>query len=66
MIVPHGGGGAIDTIGRMLAEAMRGPIDQPVIVENVAGTSGTIGVGPVARAALTGTLSSLAIWPHMF
>ena len=38
---------------------MRGPIGQPVIVENVAGGSGNIGVGRVARASPDGYTLSL-------
>lgn len=47
MVVAFGPGGPSDVIGRILAEGRRG---QPVIVENVAGASGTIGTGRVARA----------------
>lgn len=62
MVVPYAAGGAIDTIGRILAEAMRGPIGQPVIIENVAGASGTIGVGRVARAAPDGYTFVIGNW----
>ena len=54
MVIPYAAGGGIDAIGRVLAEAMRRPIGQPVIIENVAGASGTIGVARVARAAPDG------------
>jgi tripartite-type tricarboxylate transporter receptor subunit TctC len=58
MIVPFAAGGPNDTIGRILAERMRAPLGQPVIVENVVGANGTIGVGRAARAAPDGyTLS---------
>jgi tripartite-type tricarboxylate transporter receptor subunit TctC len=50
MIVPSAAGGVIDTIGRIMAERMRRPLGQPVIVENVSGADGSIGVGRAARA----------------
>jgi tripartite-type tricarboxylate transporter receptor subunit TctC len=50
MIVPFPPGGNADVIGRVLAERMRVPLGQPVIVENVGGANGSIGVGRVARA----------------
>ena len=54
MLVPYGAGGATDTTGRIVAEGMRGPLGQPVIIENVVGASGTIGVGRVARTVPDG------------
>ncbi len=55
-------GGPMDTVGRILAEGMRGPLGQPVIVENVNGASGTVGVGQVARAAPDGYTISFGGW----
>jgi tripartite-type tricarboxylate transporter receptor subunit TctC len=58
IVVPFPPGGANDTLGRILAERMRGSLNQPVIIENVGGASGSIGVGRVVRAAADGyTLS---------
>jgi tripartite-type tricarboxylate transporter receptor subunit TctC len=51
MIVPVAVGGAMDSIARIMAERMGEFLGQPVIVENVTGAGGTIGVGRVARAA---------------
>src|SRR5262245_13193080 len=51
LIVPYAAGGSSDTIARILAEGMRASLGQPVIIENVAGASGSIGTGRVARAA---------------
>ena len=39
-----------DTVARIVAEGMRKPLGQPIIIENVAGGSATIGVGRLARA----------------
>src|SRR5262245_39366871 len=62
MVVPYGAGGPGDTIGRIVAEAMRAPLGQPVIVENVVGASGTIGTGRVVRAAPDGYTFVLGNW----
>jgi tripartite-type tricarboxylate transporter receptor subunit TctC len=50
IVVPFPPGGAGDTIARIVGERMRGPLGQPVIIENVAGAEGTIGAGRAARA----------------
>jgi tripartite-type tricarboxylate transporter receptor subunit TctC len=50
MIYPFAAGGSGDVIGRILAERMRGPLGQPIIVENIGGADGSIGVGRAARA----------------
>jgi tripartite-type tricarboxylate transporter receptor subunit TctC len=50
MIVASAAGASVDTIGRIVAERMRRPLGQPVIIENVGGADGSIGVGRVARA----------------
>jgi tripartite-type tricarboxylate transporter receptor subunit TctC len=56
MVIPYAAGGHLDTVGRILAEGMRTSLGQPVIVENVPGASGTIGVGRVARAVPDGNM----------
>src|SRR5712671_2295060 len=50
MIVPFPAGGATDTLARVVGERMRGALGQPIVIENVAGAAGSIGVGRVARA----------------
>ena len=54
MIVPYSAGGPTDTLARILAEHMRTSLGQSIIIENVTGAGGTIGVGRVARAAPDG------------
>jgi tripartite-type tricarboxylate transporter receptor subunit TctC len=54
MVVPFPAGGATDLLGRLLAARMEQALGQTVIVENVSGGSGSIGVGHVARAAADG------------
>ena len=54
LIVPFSAGGPTDTIGRIFAERIRASLGQTVIVENVTGAAGSIGVGRAARAAPDG------------
>jgi tripartite-type tricarboxylate transporter receptor subunit TctC len=66
MIVPFPAGGATDTLGRLLGERMRTALGQPIIIENVAGAAGSIGVGRAARAAADGyTLSIGTLTTHV-
>ena len=66
MIVPFPAGGATDTLGRFLAERLRGNLGQPVVIENVAGAAGTIGVGRAVRSPADGyTLSIGTSTTHM-
>jgi tripartite-type tricarboxylate transporter receptor subunit TctC len=50
MIVPAGPGGTFDTWARIVAERMGGSLKQPIIVENVTGADGNLGIGRAARA----------------
>lgn len=54
MIVPIAAGSSSDTVGRLVAERMGRALGQSIIVENVSGADGTIGVGRVARARADG------------
>jgi tripartite-type tricarboxylate transporter receptor subunit TctC len=62
MIVPLAAGGPTDTVGRIIAERMRGALGQPVIIENATGANGSIGVGRAARAAPDGYTVDLGLW----
>ena len=62
LVVPLATGGSTDVIGRLMAEGMRAPLGQPVIVENTTGAGGTIGVGRVARAAPDGYTFLIGQW----
>jgi tripartite-type tricarboxylate transporter receptor subunit TctC len=62
LVVPLGVGGSTDVIGRLMAEAMRVHLGQPIIVENTTGAGGTIGVGRVARAAPDGYTFLIGQW----
>jgi tripartite-type tricarboxylate transporter receptor subunit TctC len=63
LIVPFGAGGPVDTLARTLSEPMRKSLGQPVLIENVTGASGTIGVGRAVRAAPDGYTVSIGNWP---
>ena len=62
MIVPLAPGGSTDVIGRIMAEGMRVSLGQPIIVENVTGAGGSIGVGRVARSAPDGYTLGIGQW----
>jgi tripartite-type tricarboxylate transporter receptor subunit TctC len=59
MIEPFPPGGATDAVARLVAEGVRRSLGQPVIIENVSGAGGTIGVARVARAAPDGYTISI-------
>ena len=62
MVVPFAAGGPVDTVARILSEPMRATLGQNIIVENVTGAAGSIGVGRVARAAPDGYTLSIGHW----
>jgi tripartite-type tricarboxylate transporter receptor subunit TctC len=62
LIVPYGAGGPLDTLARVLAERMRQSLGQPVVIENVTGASGSIGVGRAVRAEPDGHTVSIGNW----
>src|SRR3954468_16458637 len=54
VIVTYPPGGPVDTVTRLVAEHMRGTLGQPLVVENVGGAGGSLGVGRLARSAANG------------
>jgi tripartite-type tricarboxylate transporter receptor subunit TctC len=72
LIVPFAPGGSTDVIARIVAEAMRYSLGQPLLVENRGGAGGSIGTAAIARASADGytvgmgTASTLAINPAAY
>jgi tripartite-type tricarboxylate transporter receptor subunit TctC len=62
VVVPFSAGGPTDALIRTLGERMHQSLGQPVLVENVTGAAGTIGVGRVAKAAPDGYTLSFGHW----
>lgn len=62
VVVPFTAGGPTDALMRILGERMRATLGQNLIVENVTGAAGTIGVGRVARANPDGYTLSVGHW----
>ena len=62
MIVPLAPGGSTDTLGRIMAQAMRPALGQPVVVENTAGAAGTIGVRRAERSSPDGYTVLWGMW----
>jgi tripartite-type tricarboxylate transporter receptor subunit TctC len=60
LIVPFSVGGDADVIGRVLAERLGSELKQPIIVENVTGAGGNIGVERVVRSEPDGYTLLLA------
>jgi tripartite-type tricarboxylate transporter receptor subunit TctC len=67
LVVPYPAGGPTDTIARILAERMGTALGQTIIIENIGGAGGSIGVGRVAHSAPDGyTLSIGHTQTHVF
>lgn len=62
MVVPYAAGGPTDTIARILAERMRVSLGQSIVIENVVGANGTVGITRVARSASDGYTISIGNW----
>jgi tripartite-type tricarboxylate transporter receptor subunit TctC len=62
LIVPFPPGGSTDTAARIMADRMRPALGQTVVVENVGGAGGTIGVARLARSAPDGYTIDIGQW----
>ncbi len=54
MIVPYAAGGPVDTVGRIMAQALTEELGQQVIVENIGGAGGMTGANRVAKGTPDG------------
>src|SRR5690349_7450150 len=59
LVVPAAAGGPTDTVARLIGESMARTLGQSVIVENIGGAGGTIGMARVAKAAPDGYTISI-------
>lgn len=62
LVVPFPAGGPTDTLGRIVAERMTRSLGQAVVVENVTGAGGTIGMARVVRATPDGHTLIIGHW----
>ena len=62
MIVPFAAGGSTDSVARIVADAMAKSLGQSVVIENVAGASGSLGVDRAVRATPDGYSICLGSW----
>src|SRR5260370_505691 len=64
--VPFPAGGPTDAIARVMGERMRVALGQPILIENVSGAAGSIGVGRVAHASPDGYTVGVGHWSTHF
>jgi tripartite-type tricarboxylate transporter receptor subunit TctC len=60
--VPFAAGGPVDVVARILSEPMRKSLGQTIVVDDVVGAGGSIGVGRVAHATPDGYTVSIGHW----
>ena len=72
MIVPLAAGSAVDGAARLLTAKMAQNMGQPIVIENITGSSGLIGADRIAKAAPDGYTiggvndSVLTMLPHIY
>jgi tripartite-type tricarboxylate transporter receptor subunit TctC len=62
IVVPFAAGGPADAMARIMGDRMRVALGQQVVIEDVAGAGGSVGVGRVVRAAPDGYTISIGHW----
>lgn len=60
--VPYAAGGPLDVMVRVVADGLRASLGQTIVIENVAGAGGSLGVGRAARGAPDGYTISAGNW----
>jgi tripartite-type tricarboxylate transporter receptor subunit TctC len=64
LVVPFPPGGPTDTTARVLADSMKTTLGQTVVIENMGGAGGTIGMARVARADPDGYTVGIGNWTN--
>jgi tripartite-type tricarboxylate transporter receptor subunit TctC len=54
IVVPYPAGGPTDTLARIMSDRLKAALGQTIVIENITGAGGSIGVGHVAHAAPDG------------
>jgi tripartite-type tricarboxylate transporter receptor subunit TctC len=62
IVVPFAAGGPADSMARVIGDRMRVALGHQVIIEDVAGAAGSVGVGRVVRAPPDGYTISIGHW----
>ena len=71
LVVGFAAGGTTDFMARLLADKLRGPLGQPVVVENRTGANGALGAEMVAKSEPDGTTlyfttaGVATVYPHL-
>ncbi len=71
LVVGFAAGGTTDFMARLLADRLRGPLGQPVVVENRTGANGALGAEFVAKSEPDGytlyftTAGVATVYPHL-
>ncbi|MFC0386868.1 Bug family tripartite tricarboxylate transporter substrate binding protein [Muricoccus vinaceus] len=71
LVVPYGAGNVTDTVARLLADGLSRQLGGAVVVENIPGAGGVIGVANLVRAPADGSafvlaaMAALAVQPHL-
>ena len=62
VIIAYPPGGSTDVVARIIGDSMRASLGQSIIIENIGGANGSIGVGRAVRAAPDGYTFTLGNW----
>ncbi|HEU0204944.1 MAG TPA: tripartite tricarboxylate transporter substrate binding protein [Burkholderiaceae bacterium] len=71
LIVPYPPGGPVDSLGRAIAPALGKELGQPIVIDNKAGASGTIGMAAAMKAEPDGYTfgfgvpGAITVLPHL-
>ncbi len=54
LIVPYAAGGSVDAFARVIGPSLEARLKQPIVIENIAGAGGAIGVGRAVKSPADG------------